>query len=75
MKLDNIIIKITKSNCYLEDYEVLVAGPDHVGVHGALLGVARHPGVGALVDIIDIDIDLFIDIIDIGIGIMPCRCT
>ena len=34
---------------YLEYDEVLVAGPDHVGVHGALLGVARHPGVGALV--------------------------
>ena len=32
----------------LEDHDVLVAGPDHVGVHGTLLGVPRHPGIGAL---------------------------
>ena len=44
-----IIIHCVVLTCYLEDDEVLVAGPDHVGVHGALLGVARHPGVGALV--------------------------
>ena len=37
--------------CYLEYDEVLVAGPDHVGVHGTLLGVLGHPGVGSLVDI------------------------
>ena len=37
----------------LEDHDVLVAGPDHVGVHGALLGVLGDPGVGALVDIFD----------------------
>ena len=37
----------------LEDHHVLVAGPDHVGVHGTLLGVLGDPGVGPLVDIFD----------------------
>ena len=33
---------------YLEDDDVLVGGPDHVGIVGRLLHVPRHPDVRAL---------------------------
>ena len=34
--------------CYLENDEILIAGPDLVGVVGSLFNVTRHPGVWTL---------------------------
>ena len=40
--------KEMRDNSYLEDDEILIAGPDHVWVVRGLLDMARHPWVESL---------------------------
>ena len=37
----------------LEDNEILIAGPNHVGIQGTLLGVPGYPRIDSLVDVLD----------------------